>query len=142
MAEIIRQRTADDELRYLATDIVLTQQAQLGMMGGWLDVWGLHRTRTGVEPMAWARMSMGSTMPGMASRDDVSSLRTLPIAQAERRFLELMIAHHRGGVHMAEAALELDLAPVARKLASSIITTQQAEIQGMTAMLAKRSDAS
>lgn len=92
--------------------------------------------------MAWARMSMGSTMPGMASRDDVSSLRTLPIAQAERRFLELMIAHHRGGVHMAEAALELDLAPVARKLASSIITTQQAEIQGMTAMLAKRSDAS
>lgn len=141
MAEIIRQRTTDDELRYLATDIVLTQQAQIGMMGGWLDVWGLDRTRTGAQPMAWAGMSMGSTMPGMASRDDVSSLRALPAEQAERKFLELMIAHHRGGVHMAEAALDFDLAPVARQLASSIITTQKAEIQVMTAMLAERPDA-
>lgn len=142
MAEIIRQRTTDDELGYLATDIVLTQQVQIGMMGGWLDVWGLRRTRTGVQPMAWAGMSMGPAMPGMASRKGVSSLRTAPIERAERKFLELMIAHHRGGVHMAEAALQFDLAPVSRQLASSITTTQKSEIKVMTAMIAKRSGTS
>jgi uncharacterized protein (DUF305 family) len=41
MSEIVRDRTESEQMRTLATDIALTQQAQIGRMGGWLDVWGL-----------------------------------------------------------------------------------------------------
>jgi uncharacterized protein (DUF305 family) len=38
MAEILRDKTHSDAMRLLASDIALTQQAQIGMMQGWLDV--------------------------------------------------------------------------------------------------------
>lgn len=138
MGEAIRKRSTDDELGFFAKDLVLTQQAQIGQMGGWLDVWGLNRTSFGRPPMAWADMSMGTTMPGMATRDDVASLSTLPIDQAEVKFLQLMVLHHRGGIHMAQEALKHDLTPPARRLAASIVTSQQSEINAMTDMLERR----
>lgn len=141
MADIIRARTENEELRYLATDILLTQQAQIGQMGGWLDAWGLNRTRSGVPPMAWSGMSMGGEMPGMASRDEVASLRTLDVKAADIRFLNLMIAHHRGGVHMAQAALELDVTEPVRRLARAIVKSQSAEIDAMADMLRELSEA-
>jgi uncharacterized protein (DUF305 family) len=48
MAEILRDRTHSDDLRLLAADISLTQQGQVGIMQGWLQVWGLPIT--GSEP--------------------------------------------------------------------------------------------
>ncbi len=52
MAEIVRDRTQSDDMRLLAADISLTQQAQIGIMQGWLQVWGLPIS--GAEPaMAW-----------------------------------------------------------------------------------------
>jgi uncharacterized protein (DUF305 family) len=51
MAEIVRDRTDNPQIRTLATDIALTQQARIGQMQGWLAVWGLPPT--GAEkPMA------------------------------------------------------------------------------------------
>lgn len=41
MALIAQERTDDPEIRILATDIILTQQGQIGQMRGWLDAWGL-----------------------------------------------------------------------------------------------------
>jgi uncharacterized protein (DUF305 family) len=38
MAEIVRDRTENPQTRTLATDIALTQQAQIGQMQGWLAV--------------------------------------------------------------------------------------------------------
>lgn len=141
MSEIIRQRTDDSELRLLATDITLTQQAQIGMISGWLAAWGLNQTRTGQPPMAWSGMSMplGSKMPGIASREDVASLKTLPLGEAERKYLQLMIAHHRAGVEMAKSALKLQVRSPVDRFASSIVQSQQAEIRTMTEMLRLRS---
>lgn len=39
MALLARDRTNDEELRRFALDIILTQQAQIGQMQGWLAVW-------------------------------------------------------------------------------------------------------
>ena len=39
MAEAIRDRTTDPDLKLLATDIALGQQGQIGRMSGWLDEW-------------------------------------------------------------------------------------------------------
>ena len=103
MGDIIRDRTPDPVLKTTATDIVLTQQSQIGRMQGWLDVWGLPLTSTD-PPMAW--MGHEGPMPGMATRAEINSLSTLPVADAEIEFLRLMIAHHEGGIAMAEAILE------------------------------------
>ena len=136
MAEFMRPRTEDPELRQLDTDVVLTQQAQIGRISGWLDAWGLRATGI-LPPMAWMGMA-GQPMMGMASRADVNALATLPLAQAEERFLRLMILHHRGGVAMAEAILaRTDRDEVAR-LAESIVAGQTAEIEAMQAMLESR----
>ena len=157
MAEAIRDRTTDPDLKLLATDIALGQQGQIGRMSGWLDEWGLNQTST-ATPMAWIRsdnlvsgsgggMDMGGDtmtltadgrMPGMATRPQVTALRTLPIAQAEISFLQLMIAHHTAGVAMAQAALARTNRPDVIRLATSIINGQQAEVTVMTDMLAKR----
>ena len=37
MAEIVRDKTKSDSMRLLAADISLTQQAQVGIMQGWLE---------------------------------------------------------------------------------------------------------
>src|SRR3954454_13245543 len=152
MAEAIRDRTADPELKLLATDIALGQQGQIGRMSGWLDEWGLSIGSTR-PPMAWITdsdmpempgMDMGAPelenglMPGMATRPQVSALSTLPVDQAETSFLQLMIAHHRAGVVMAQAILDRTDRPEVIRLATSIVNSQQAEIELMTDMLAKR----
>jgi len=134
MALIAFDRSENPAIRTLATDILLTQQAQIGMMRGWLDVWGLPPT--GWEPrMAWMGHPMDGPMPGMATAEEVGSLRELPPAETDRRFLELMIRHHEGGLSLAQAGIELGEQPVVRRLAESILTSQRYEIEAMQAML-------
>lgn len=74
----------------------------------------------------------------MATRPQVSALSTLPIAEAEVSFLQLMIVHHTAGVEMAEAILARTSRPDVVRLATGIVEGQQAETTLMTDMLAKR----
>lgn len=136
MAELLRQRTEDPNLRQLATDIVLTQQAQIGRISGWLDSWGLRQSG-GRPSMAWMGMA-GEPMPGMARRAEISALATLPLAQAEERFLRLMIRHHRGGIAMASMILDMTSRPEVVRLAESIVAGQISEIEAMQGMLEAR----
>ena len=50
MAEIVRLKTESEDVRVLASDISLTQQAQIGLMQGWLAAWGLPPTG---QPYRW-----------------------------------------------------------------------------------------
>ena len=135
MADIIRDRTEDPVLKTTATDIVLTQQSQIGRMQGWLDVWGLPLSSTD-PPMAW--MGHDGPMPGMAARAEINSLSTLPVAEAEIEFLQLMIAHHEGGIAMAEAILERTDREEVVTLATAIAESQRVEIVQMEQLLADR----
>lgn len=137
MALIMRDRTADDDLRVVATDIILTQQAQIGQMYAWLELWDLPQTGREL-PMAWMGHPTGGLMPGMATAEQIATLHQLPVAEAEEVFLRLMIAHHEGGVHMAQAVVErTDDADVLR-LAHATIAAQQAEIEVMEDLLRAR----
>jgi uncharacterized protein (DUF305 family) len=62
----------------------------------------------------------------------------LPVAQADVLFLQLMIAHHRAGVAMAQMAEALSSVGVVDRLAATMVTDQQNEITQMTQMLAQR----
>jgi uncharacterized protein (DUF305 family) len=132
MAMILRDRAVDEELRTIALDVVLTQQAQSGMMQGWLQVWGLPISGSG------ARMGGQGEMMGMASYADIQALQSLPPAKMETRFLQLMIRHHQGGVMMAEAALNQTDRPEVELLATAIVNAQQSEISAMESMLKSR----
>lgn len=134
MALIVLGRTEDPAIRTLATDVLLTQQAQIGMTRGWLDVWGLPATGAGPR-MAWMGQAMAGPMPGMATAAEVASLGELPPAAADRRFLELMIRHHEGGIAMARAGLERAQRPEVRRLAEAILNGQQSEIDAMKELL-------
>jgi uncharacterized protein (DUF305 family) len=68
----------------------------------------------------------------------VTALREQPLEEAEIEFLRLMIAHHEGGVHMAEAVLDLTDDEDVLRLATTTIAAQQAEIEVMQAMLRER----
>lgn len=137
MALLIRDRTDDENLRLLATDIILTQQAQIGHMQGWLNLWDLRPTG-GDPPMTWMGHTMEGPMPGMATADQVRALREMPVDEAEIEFLRLMIAHHIAGVSMAEAIVERTDQDDVLRLANSIIAGQQSEIELMQSMLRER----
>jgi uncharacterized protein (DUF305 family) len=134
MAEIVREKTQSDAMRLLASDIALTQQAQIGMMQGWLEVWGLPIT--GGEPaMAWMGHPTEGLMPGMATPDEIDRLSKLPPNRADVLFLHLMITHHEAAIPMAEAIDKRTEEPYVRQLAESIETSQRAEIENMKAMV-------
>jgi uncharacterized protein (DUF305 family) len=136
MAEIIRDKTESDSIRLLASDISLTQQGQIGIMQGWLQVWGLPVT--GSEPaMAWMGHPTEGLMPGMAPPDEIERLGKLPPDRADVLFLRLMIAHHEAAIPMSQAVLKRTDQPEVSRLARSIIASQKAEIENMKAMVNK-----
>lgn len=140
MASIIRDKTQNDEIRTIATDIILTQQSQIGMMRGWLGVWNVPLNGEG-PPMAWADMSghdMGASngmMVGMATADQITALRGMSGSEADREFLRLMIEHHKGGMMMAQAALDASENDDVTELAGAIKAGQQVEIDLMERLL-------
>jgi len=137
MSLIIRDRTADENLRYLTTDIAMTQATQLGAMQGYLDIWDVPLTGED-KPMAWMGHPVDGLMPGMATPEEIQQLRSLPVDQAEVLFLQLMIRHHQSGVEMAEAALERSDQEEVSFMADRIVLTQQTEIDAMNDMLVAR----
>ena len=137
MAETVRNRTESEEIRILAIDTVLTQQAEIGQMQGWLAVWGLPVS--GTQPaMSWMGHPTEGRMPGMAAPEDLARLQSASPEEADEQFLRLMIPHHQAALMMAEAVLERSDRPEVRRLAQKIAISQQAEIRGMQGLLERR----
>ncbi len=137
MSLIVYNTTTDPTVRALAYDIATSQQAQLGMMQGWLQAWDL--SQTGAKPaMAWMGIPMDGRMPGMAASAEIERLQTLPPDEADVLFMQLMIPHHMAGVQMAEAVLNRSDEPLVTGLAQKIVAAQQSEINAMQMVLKKR----
>ena len=155
MSFIIRDLTDDADVRLLAYDIANSQSQQAGQMNGWLTVWNLPQTApepemtwmsrpalTGVSHEGMSEMGTGesshepgSPMPGMATADQLAALKAATGDEAVRQYLTLMIAHHLGGVEMADAVLVRTEERVVRSLAASIVKAQSSEIGYMQDLL-------
>ncbi len=162
LAMLVRDLTDDPAVRLLAYDIATSQAQQAGQMYGWLAAWRLPQAAPGpsMEWMTLPEIDMGSdpgmsgmsgmhdgtgatytsgmAMPGYATADQIAELTALTGVAAEKEFLTLMIAHHEGGVEMAEALLARSTNAVVTDLAGSIVTAQSSEIELMTDMLSER----
>ncbi len=150
MASWERDHTADPQLRQLAYDIESTQTGQIGRMQGWLELWGASSQPVGRPYMTWMAASPTgahdhtvtaagvTTMPGMASADELKKLRSLSGKDLDVYFLQLMLRHHQGGATMlSDAAQNASQEPV-RNLAAQMLSAQTAEAQYLTQLLTAR----
>ena len=143
MSYVVRDRTDDEEVRRLAYDIAQTQANQRGMLLGWLDLWELPKVSAD-PPMTWMGMRAmaagedGALMPGMATDAEMERLGRLNGRQAEVFYLQLMTAHHRGGVHMAEGCVRACEVEAGKRLAQGMVEGQESEIRLMAGMLKAR----
>lgn len=146
MSLLVNDRSTDPRIRIMAKDIATSQQGQTGQMFAWLQLWGLSTTGS-QPPMAWMGTDHhGATsasresvpMPGMASDADLATLEAASGVEAERIFLTLMIAHHRGGVEMADAVLARSDRDEVVTLARAMESAQTSEITTMQQLLDAR----
>lgn len=156
MSMLVLDRTQDAAVRTLATDVLLTQQQQVGQLYGWLEQWDLPQTSS--RPvMAWMPDGTGgmsgmhgstaptdgatsntAAMPGMASAEELQQLADASGPDADRLYLQLMIPHHQGALAMAEVAATRASDVNVRHLARTIVDSQTAELSVLRAMLAER----
>jgi uncharacterized protein (DUF305 family) len=151
MGMLIRDRTDDPDVRQLAYDIVVTQASQSGSMYGLLEAWDLPQLSPS-PPMTWTLLPTidGSSggghqmdadapvgMPGMATPTEIDALEAAEGDDAVRQFLTLMIAHHEGGVAMADAVLARTDVPQVVSLATGMERAQRAEIVAMRELLSR-----
>ena len=122
----------DPTVRGFAQDVLLFQSSELGAMGVLLDEQGATRPDLDPDRTAMAWMAMGSpvgSMPGMATETQLTALDAARGTEADLLFLELMTAHHRGGLHMAQyAAVHASDARV-RAIAARMAQYQEVEIR-------------
>jgi uncharacterized protein (DUF305 family) len=140
MAMIVRDGTDDPGMRRMAYDMATTQAHQAGQLYGWLAAWGLNQLGS-QPPMTWmghTGQGMGALMPGMATPEQMSALSAAAGVEAERVFLRLMIAHHRGALEMSEAVIERSGHPVVLAFARGVLLSQRSETALMTTMLEER----
>ncbi|QGN47090.1 DUF305 domain-containing protein [Micromonospora sp. WMMD558] len=134
MGLIAFQRGTDQEVRTIGGDIALAQQGDIGTMQTWLRSWGLDPT--GSQPrMAWmpdgTEMVRNGLMPGMATPEQMAQLREAQGKELDVLFLELMITHHLGGIHMVDALLDASDEPDVVQAAQTMKNTQQTELTNL-----------
>ncbi|MFI8524117.1 DUF305 domain-containing protein [Promicromonospora sukumoe] len=128
MADIVLARPdADPQVAELATQIKAAQAPEIEELDGWLDTWGAERT---------AEHDGHAGMDGMMSEADLEALGAAAGTEADRLFLEQMVAHHEGAVEMAQAEVESGEDAGAVEMAQTIVDTQAAEIETMEELLA------
>lgn len=138
MSAVAHRRSADPELGYVAFDILSTQQAQIGIMSGWLELW---QQPPGGSDAAMAWRGHTGPMPGMAAPEEIAALDRLPVPEMEEQFLRLMVRHHLGAVPMADAAASRAASAPVAALAKTMSLGQQSEVDSMQRMLVARGHA-
>jgi uncharacterized protein (DUF305 family) len=141
MSMIAHANSTSRDVISLSSDIALTQHGQIGYMQAWLRDWSLGPT--GTEPaMAWMPNSAGALqnglMPGMATPEQMTQLRTATGDALDIQFLTLMRQHHLGGIHMAQGILDQSTHKDVTWLAQTMVTGQQGELNLIDDLLKKR----
>ena len=140
MCHRVLGRDTGDAVQAAASEVLQTQSIEVGMMRAWLTDWG-QSTSAPDTVMAWMGMNSGEGIPaeamiGIASDDDLRELSNAEGIERGRLWLELMRAHHVGGVHMAAAAVELVDVEKVRRLAGTQVEVQSYEIERYDLLLA------
>jgi uncharacterized protein (DUF305 family) len=133
MVELLKSRTARDDMRLLGQRIEISQEDEIKMMQHWLADRGQQ-----VPDRNAMHMHGATLMPGMLTDEEMQRLADASGAEFDRLFLEGMIKHHGGAIAMVN---ELFASPGAGQdveifaFASDVDADQRMEIDRMGAML-------
>jgi uncharacterized protein (DUF305 family) len=129
LSALVPDRSTNPQLTDLAARISAAQQPEIQTMKVFLVQWNENpESNTG-------HGGHGSTMQGMVDDATMTKLRSSAGAEFDTLWLRSMIAHHQGAIEMAKAELANGENVDAKRLAQTIIDTQQAEIGQMKQML-------
>lgn len=129
MANLVDATASDQTVRDFAREVLIFQQYEVGYMEALLEEWGHFPPDPGRTAMTWMGMSTPvDQMPGMQPEARMRRLQDARGAEADALFLQMMTEHHRGGIHMAEYAVEHAQDQRVRDLARRMASTQRAEI--------------
>jgi uncharacterized protein (DUF305 family) len=118
--------------RSFAVDVIASQRYELGLIDAYLEDADEARGRPDRDVMAWMDMATSlATMPGMATQAQLDALAAATGADADRQFFDLMVEHHRGGLHMAEYERDNGDDDGVVALAKRILFAQNKEIREM-----------
>ncbi|MFE9692321.1 DUF305 domain-containing protein [Micromonospora sp. NPDC005806] len=142
MANLAPSRATDAELKDLAAKIKAAQDPEITTMKGWLTAWGKPTPTPGNHNMHGMSASpshdmpgMNSDMPGMMSEQEMAELTAAKGTEFDKKFAEMMIAHHNGAIEMAKTEQANGSNPEAEALAAKIAAGQAAEVQTLQKIL-------
>lgn len=129
MAELAPDRASSRDVKGLASRIKDVQGPEIEMMNRWLSQ---HSIPT-VDPTAGHGGHSGGhgPMPGMATSQQLESLRNAKGADFDKRFLQMMIDHHKGALTMAEEVRNAGVDTRVQELVDDIVAEQSADIRRM-----------
>ncbi|BDI20772.1 hypothetical protein ANSO36C_65740 (plasmid) [Nostoc cf. commune SO-36] len=127
MAKVAQEKSKRPEIKKLASEIIRDQDKEIAQLKQWRTAWYPRASST---PVAFDAKT-GKTVPmpqkqmqGMMMNMDLGAAD----AEFDLRFITAMIPHHESAITMAQDALSKSKRPEIKKLAQSIIDSQQAEI--------------
>jgi uncharacterized protein (DUF305 family) len=119
----------DPTVRSFASDVRNFQSYEIGLMTQKLAGWGFTPSDRSDQAMAWMDMPVPvDQMPGLLSDDEMAEISEARGTELDQLFLEKMAEHHRGGIHMAQAATQLVDDDEVRDLAERMVRNQSSEI--------------
>jgi uncharacterized protein (DUF305 family) len=128
MALVYLRNGTNPLLRHMADEIVLFQAGDIRTMQTALQEW--NKSPDDDVAMAW----MGTPVPedqqpGMANASELAQLRDARGRDLDDLFSRLMVNHHAGGAHMADAEARLGRDHDEREWARKIADAQRQEIK-------------
>ena len=123
-------------LQSIAYEIIMSQGTEIGRMVQLLRDFNEAETNETDQAMVW----MGDPtpledMPGLATDEQMKQLQQSRGSAADKLFARLMIAHHKGGVHMAEHAAMHGTNDEVRLMAEAMVKAQTGEIADLEKQL-------
>lgn len=138
MALLARDRAEDPVVRDFASEVLLFQRYEIGLMDAWLTEAGANDRDVDREAMTWMDMSTSvADMPGMATQQQLDDLASLEGRAFDLEFLRLMRAHHEGGLHMADYAEDNASNADVREFAARVARNQTIEVREYTAEIGR-----
>lgn len=135
MSRMAPARAGDQDVRALASRIDVEQSGEITMMQSWQ---GWNGSGTTNPRRAYRRMMRRPAMiemMGMATRDELASMRAASGTEFDRLYLELMIDHHEGAIRMLTDVIINGQDFLLEDWATGMLTTQYTQVQQMQAML-------
>ena len=132
--------------RTIAREIQFDQSFESGRMVQLLRIFGASEVNETDQAMTWmneTHHAMTSThepvplerMPGLATDEQLQELRRAKGVEADKLFAQLMIAHHNGGLQMAEYAVEHGKNNEVLGLAAAMVAAQTSEVVELNRIL-------